>query len=280
MKAAYPIGLLCEVLGVSRSGYHAWSGGHRDRRQARDAELSVRVQAAFAASRRTYGYPRITAELKAQGERVGKARVARLMQARGLRGRQPCGYRPRTTQSNHDGPIAPNRLQAAPALTACDQVWQTDITYVPTQAGWLYLAIVLDAYSKRILGWAFSATLDATFVVAACVMAVQRRGGRCPPGLIVHSDRGVQYASTAFRTALASHGLIPSMSRRANPYDNARAESFFSTLKTELVHRSRFIDHAHARAVLFEWIEAFYNLHRRHSSLGYLSPVNFENQPN
>src|SRR3954470_16933438 len=143
IKSDYPLGLLCEVFEVSRSGYHAWAAGQRDRRRTRDAELSIRVQAAFAASRQSYGYPRITAELKAQGERVGKARVARLMRAQGLRGRQRCAFRPRTTQSNHDGPIAPNRLQGGLAITACDQVWQTDITYVPTDAGWLYLAVVL-----------------------------------------------------------------------------------------------------------------------------------------
>jgi putative transposase len=280
MRNAYPLTGLCEAFEVSRSGFHAWAAGQRDRRQARDAELSRRVCAAFAASRQSYGYPRLTVELRAQGERVGKARVARLMQAAGLQGRPRRAFRPRTTQSNHAGPIAPNRLQAAPPPTARDQVWQTDITYVPTGAGWLYLAVVLDAYSKRVLGWAFSAAVDAALAVAAVHMALQTRGGRCPAGLVVHSDRGAQYASAAFRALLAQHRIVGSMSRRGNCYDNARAESFFSTLKTELVHRRRFRDHAHARAVLFEWLAAFYNLRRRHSSIGNLSPVDFENQSN
>ena len=280
MKRDYPVGLLCELLRVSRSGYHAWASGSRDRRRHRDDELSGHIAQAFVASRYTYGYPRITEELNAQGERVGKARVARLMQSRGLSGRQPRAFRPCTTQSNHQGPIAPNRLKERSAITACDQVWHADITYVATDSGWLYLAIVLDAYSKRILGWSFSASLDSSIVTAALLMAIHRRGGRCPPGLLLHSDRGCQYASASFRAQLARHGITASMSRRGNCYDNATAESFFSTLKTELVHRHRFSNHAHARSVIFEWIEAFYNLHRRHSSIGFLSPVDFENQLN
>ena len=280
MKPHYPLTLLCELLTVSRSGYHAWAGGHRDRRTTRDAELRPRVRAAFAASRQTYGAPRLTVELRAQGERVGKARVARLMREEGLQGRQRRAYRPRTTQSNHDGPIAPNRLADLPVPTARDQAWQADITYVPTAEGWLYLAVVLDAYSKRLLGWAFSASLETDFVIAALLMAIQRRGGRCAKGLLLHSDRGVQYASERFRAQLAAHGLTASMSRRGNCYDNARAEAFFSTLKIELVYRRAFADHSQARAEIFEWIEAFYNLRRRHSSIGNVSPIVFENQLN
>ena len=280
MKPHYPLTLLCEMLAVSRSGYHAWAGGHRNRRTTRDAELRPRVRAAFAASRQTYGYPRLTVELRDQGERVGKTRVARLMREDGLQGRQRRAYRPRTTQSDHDGPIAPNRLAELPALTACDQAWQADITYVQTAEGWLYLAVVLDAYSKRILGWTFSASLDTEFVVTALLMAITRRGGRCPKGLLFHSDRGVQYTSARFRAQLAAHNLTASMSRRGNCYDNARAEAFFSTLKLELVYRRTFADHAQARTAIFEWIEAFYNLHRRHSSIGNLSPIDFENQTN
>jgi putative transposase len=171
MSAEYPLTVLCAVLAVWRSGYHAWAAGRRDRRTQRDHALREAIQTAFAASRRTYGYPRLTVQLRAQGERVGKARVARLRRESALQGRTPRRYKPKTTQSDHDGPIAPNRLAHAPPLTACDQVWQTDITYLATAAGWLYLAVVLDAYSKRILGWAFSASLQSEFVVAALRMA-------------------------------------------------------------------------------------------------------------
>lgn len=280
MKNDYPITRLCAVMAVSRSGYHAWAGGRRRVRERRDAALRPKLRAAFDASRQTYGYPRMTVELREQREPVGKVRVARLMREEGLCGRPLKRYRPQTTQSNHDGPIAPNRLAEIQTITARDQVWQTDITYLPTGAGWLYLAVVIDAYSKRVIGWAFSASLATDFVIAALLMAVQRRGGRCAPGLLLHSDRGVQYASARFRAQLAAHGITASMSRRGNCYDNARAESFFSTLKIEHTYRYRFADHEQARQATFEWIEAFYNLRRRHSSIGYLSPVDFENKTN
>jgi transposase InsO family protein len=280
MKADYPIQLLCTVLAVSRSGYHAWAGGHRAARERRDEQLRPMIRAAFAASRQSYGYPRMTVELREQGEQVGKVRIARLMRAEGLAGRPPRAYRPRTTQSDHAGPIAPNRLAEVQAITACNQVWQADITYLPTRAGWLYLAVVLDAYSKRILGWAFASSMETGLVLAALQMAIQRRGGRCAPGLLFHSDRGMQYASERFRAQLAASGITASMSRRGNCYDNARAESFFSTLKLEHTYRHDFADHDQARQQTFEWIEAFYNLRRRHSSIGYLSPVDFENQTN
>tara|TARA_R110002072_G_scaffold20333_1_gene74020 strand:+ start:475 stop:1317 length:843 start_codon:yes stop_codon:yes gene_type:complete len=280
MRRHFPLRLLCEVLGVSRSGYHAWASGQRDRREARDEQLRQKIIQAFTRSRQTYGYPRMTVELREQGERVSKARVARLMRSEGLQGRQRRAYRPQTTQSNHSSPIAPNRLAQIEVINACDQVWQTDITYLATRTGWLYLAVVIDAYSKRVLGWAFSDSLETGFVIEALRMAIGRRGGRCATGLLLHSDRGVQYASARFRQELALHGITASMSRRGNCYDNARAESFFSTLKIELVYRHNLRDHNHARGLVFEWIEAFYNLHRRHSSIGNISPVDFENQLN
>ena len=280
MKNDYPITLLCAVMAVSRSGYHAWADGRRSVRERRDDALRPKLRAAFDASRQTYGYPRLTVELREQHEPVGKVRVARLMKEEGLCGRPLKRYRPQTTQSNHDGPIAPNRLAEIQTITACDQVWQTDITYLPTAVGWLYLAVVIDAYSKRVIGWAFSASLTTDFVITALLMAVRQRGGRCAPGLLLHSDRGVQYASERFRAQLAAHGITASMSRRGNCYDNARAESFFSTLKIEHTYRHRFADHDEARQSTFEWIEAFYNLRRRHSAIGYLSPIDFENQTN
>jgi transposase InsO family protein len=279
MKSDYPITLLCDVLEVSRSGYFAWASGQRERRAQRDEELTVHIGQAFEASRRSYGYPRMTDELRDRGQRVGKARVARLMKSAGLQGRQRRRFRPCTTQSNHHEPIAPNRLGELKAITACDQVWQTDITYLRTDEGWLYLVVVLDAFSRRILGWAFSLTLETDFVIAALMMAIHRRG-RCPEGIVIHSDRGVQFASARFREQLACHRFIASMSRRGNCYDNAKAEAFFSTLKIELVYRVAFASRAAAKAAVFEWIEAFYNLRRRHSSLGNISPVDFENQLN
>jgi putative transposase len=193
MKNDYPIALIAETLAVSRSGYHAWASGRNQRRARADEALRPKLHAAFAASRQSYGYPRLTAELRAQGERVGKTRVARLMREEGLQGRQPGAFRPRTTDSRHDGPIAPNCLAEAGPITACDQVWQADITYLPTADGWLYLAVVIDAHSKRVLGWAFSPSLETGLVIAALLMAIRRRGGRCAPGLLLHSDRGVQY---------------------------------------------------------------------------------------
>lgn len=221
----------------------------------------------------------MTIELRTRGERVGKTRVARLMRSAGLQGRQRRAFRPRTTQSNHAGPIAPNRLAKIEAITALNQVWQTDITYVDTDEGWLYLAIVMDACSNRILGWAFSPTLETEFVVTALLMAVHRRG-RCPKGIVLHSDRGVQYASERFRAQLDHLAFLPSMSRRGNCYDNAKAEAFFSTLKTEFIHRQQFATRRQAHAAIFEWVEAFYNLRRRHSSIGNISPVDFENKNN
>lgn len=280
MREDYPLSLLCAVLEVQRSGYYAWASGKHDVRATRDRELHACIAQAFAESRETYGYPRITRELRESGEAVGKTRVARLMREAGLQGRPPRRYRPRTTLSDHADPIAPNRLADVSAITACDQVWQTDITYLETDEGWLYLAVILDAFSKRILGWAFAETLHADFVLEALAMAVAHRGGRIPRHLLVHSDRGAQYASAAFRAALAQHEALASMSRRGNCYDNARAEAFFSTLKLEFVYRHHFPSRDLARRAVFEWIEAFYNRRRRHSALGYLSPIDFENQLN
>ncbi len=280
MHKDYPITVLCALMAVSRSGYHAWVSGRRRIREQRDDALRPLIRQAFDDSRQTYGYPRMTIELRAKNEPVGKTRVARLMREEGLCGRPRRRYRPQTTQSDHDNPIAPNRLAQVEAITACDQVWQADITYLPTTAGWLYLAVVIDAYSKRVIGWAFSASLATDFVIAALAMAIARRGGRCADGLMLHSDRGVQYTSERFRTELAAHHITASMSRRGNCYDNARAESFFSTLKIEHTYRHNFPNHSHARQATFEWIEAFYNLRRRHSSIGNISPIDFENQSN
>ena len=276
MKTEYSILSLCENLQVSASGYYDWQRrrvvpGPRAQETQR---LVQEVQAIHTQSRRTYGSPRIVAVLRSQGRRHGRARIARLMKAKGLCGRQKGRYRVRTTDSNHDHPIAPNRLAQAPRATAPNQIWVADITYIHTQQGWLYLAAVLDLYSRRIVGWAMGERIDAALVLRALGMAVLHR--HPPANLLFHSDQGIQYAAGPFRSALAQAGLIASMSRRGNCYDNAAMESFWSTLKLELVYRHVFASHREARIEIFDYIEGFYNRQRIHSALNYLSPIAFE----
>lgn len=280
MKAEYPIQVLCENLQVSGSGYYAWQ--HRrlspGPRALETQELACKIEAIHSQSRQTYGTPRIVAALLSQGRHHGRNRVARIMKHKGLCGRQKRCYRVRTTDSNHQHPIAPNRLAEAPSATAPNQIWVADITYVQTQQGWLYLAAVLDLFSRKIVGWSMGASIDTPLVLRALTMALVHRQ---PPGkLLFHSDRGVQYASGPFRSALATANLTPSMSRRGNCYDNAAMESFWSTLKLELVYRRNFTSHSHARHEIFDFIEAFYNRQRIHSSLNFRSPADFELNPN
>ena len=274
MSGDYPIKALCATLAVSRSGYYAWARSTGSAHARRDRELRAKIAVVHQQSRETYGSPRITVELRAQGEAVGRHRVARLMRQDGLRGRQRRRYRVRTTDSRHAHPIAPNRLATLPVPAKPDQVWVSDLTYVPTDEGWLYVAGVLDRCSRCLVGWAMGATLDTAVPLAALMMALRQRQPR--PGLIHHSDRGVQYASADYRSALAAHGLVASMSRKGNCYDNAAMEAFWSSLKNELVHRRRFATRADARTAIFDYIESFYNRSRRHSSLGYQSPLDYE----
>ncbi len=276
MRNDHSIAQLCEIFRVSTSGFYDW-----DRRRAapgprtvEDQALAQEIVALHAQSRQTYGAPRIELELRARGRRHGRNRIARLMRHRGLRGRQKGRHRVQTTDSNHDHPIAPNRLAEAPKTSAPNQIWVADITYVPTAQGWLYLAGVLDLHSRRIVGWAMRPALDSALVLAALAMATQHR--QPPPGLLFHSDRGVQYAAGNFRAALAAAGFRASMSRRGNCYDNAAMESFWSTLKLELVYRQEFATHRQAQAEIFDFIEVFYNRQRLHTSLGGLSPAAFE----
>ena len=270
--------MLCALLGVARSGYYHWRGGPGPRQQE-DARLSQEVEAVFLEKRRTYGRVRLTHELRARGHTCGERRVARLMRAKNLQARPPRRFRPQTTDSRHDGPIAPNRLAERPAPPSRpNEVWVTDFTFVPTREGWLFLAVVLDLYSRRVVGWAFGTELTAALAQAALRMALHHR--RPQAGLLHHSDRGSQYASADYRALLAAHGLVASMSRTGNPYDNAAMESFYSTLKIECLHRQELTTRAEARAVTFDFIEAFYNRGRIHSALGYKSPVDFENQTN
>ena len=274
MSDAHPIKHLCAVFAVSRSGYYAWTRSTGAPRAQRDRELRRKIALVHRQSRETYGSPRITVELRASGERVGRHRVARLMREEGLRGRQKQRYRVRTTDSRHSHPIAPNRLATLPAPTTPNQVWVSDMTYVPTDEGWLYLAGILDRCSRCLVGWAMDSTLNTSVPLAALQMALRRR--KPPAGLVHHSDRGVQYASADYRSALAAHGLIASMSRKGNCYDNAAMEAFWSSLKNELVHRRRFATRAEARTAIFDYIETFYNRSRRHSALQYQSPLDYE----
>ena len=238
----------------------------------------MKIARVHEASRRTYGSPRVTAALREQGEQVGRNRVARLMKEAGLQGRQARRYRVRTTDSVHHDPVAPNRLAEAPAPTKPDEVWVTDITYVETGEGWLYLAGVLDLYSRRLIGWAMGSSLATALPLAALHMALRRR--RPAAGLLHHSDRGCQYASADYRAALARHGCVASMSRRGNCYDNATMEAFWSTLKHELIYRRRFATRDEATTAIFDYIESFYNRTRLHSALGFKSPLAYESNFN
>ncbi len=274
MSGEHSIQTLCTVLDASRSGFYAWLRPRPSKRAEQNQQLRAKIAQIHEQSRQTYGSPRMTIELHEQGEKVGRNRVARLMREDGLQGRTKRRYRLRTTDSNHSDPIAPNRLAQIPAPTQPNKVWRTDITYIPTGEGWRYLAGVLDACSRALIGWAMGSTLDTTVPLAALLMALQQRKPK--PGLIHHSDRGCQYASETYRSTLAAHGLQASMSRKGNCYDNAMMESFWSSLKNELIHRTYFATRAQARTAIFDYIECFYNRTRRHSSLGYKSPIDYE----
>ena len=276
MKNDYPILTLCAQLAVSPSGYYAWqkrrvTPGPRARA---NQTLVQQIQTIHTQSRQTYGSPRIVAVLRQQGHRHGRNRVARLMRGAGLQGRQRRRYCVHTTDSHHHEPIAPNRLAQAPKPTAPNQIWVADITYIATREGWLYLAAVLDLYSRQIVGWAMSPRIDTALVLSALSMAVEHR--QPPAQLLFHSDRGVQYASGDFRQALQAAHLVASMSRKGNCYDNAAMESFWSTLKWELVYRRDFATRTQSRTEIFDYIEVFYNRQRLHSALGDCSPVDFE----
>jgi transposase InsO family protein len=276
MKAEHTILLLCQVLTVSPSGYYDWQSRRTapGPRATQDQKLAQQIQVIHQRSRQTYGSPRIVMELRKEGKRHGRNRIARIMSEEGLCGRQQRRYCVQTTDSNHDHPIAPNRLAETPAPTAPNQVWVADITYIHTRQGWLYLAAILDLYSRRIVGWAMSERIDTPLVLKALRMALLHRNA--PTDLLFHSDRGVQYASADYRAALSQAGLVASMSRKGNCYDNAFIESFWSTLKLELVYRRDFAKPQDARGEIFDYIETFYNRQRAHSALGCLSPVDFE----
>jgi putative transposase len=276
MKHQHSIQALCQELDVSPSGYYDWNQrqGSPGPRAVENQILAAQIQQLHQQSRQTYGSPRLVMELRKTGARHGRNRVARLMKQQGLCGRQKTRYRVQTTDSNHDEPIAPNRLAEAPKPKAPNQVWVADITYIQTREGWLFVAAILDLYSRKIVGWAMGEHLDTGLILKALFMALQHRNP--PANLLFHSDRGVQYASAAYRNALTQAGLLASMSRRGNCYDNASMESFWSTLKLEMVYRRAFLTRDQAKGAIFDYIETFYNRRRSHSALNYLSPVDFE----
>ena len=269
---------MCRMLNVTRSGYYAWRDRSVSARAQRRAAIVERIRRAHQDSRGTYGSPRICVELKDQGIDVCQNTVAKYMRDHGLCVKPQRRFVPRTTDSDHPHPIAPNVLDRRFEATAPNQKWACDLTYVWTDEGWLYLSVVIDLFSRRVVGWSMSDHLRADGVAEALAMALARR--KPGAGLLHHSDRGVQYACGDYRELLAHHGIACSMSRPGNCYDNAVAESFFGTFKTELVNRVRYRTRAEARSSIFQWIECWYNRRRRHSSLGYLSPEAFEAQTN
>jgi putative transposase len=272
-KAHFPIEFMCEQLEVSRSGFYAWKWRPESLRQQEEQQLAEEVAQVHQESRGTYGSPRVHAEMRARGRKVSRKRVARLMKKQKLQARKR-RRSVRTTDSNHSNPVAPNVLERDFSPDKPNSTWATDITYVWTGEGWLYLAVVLDLFSRMVVGWSMSEHIDTKLVLGALEMALE---GRQPPqGLLHHSDRGSQYASAEYQQALASRGIQCSMSRKGNCWDNAVVESFFSTLKLELVYLTDLPTRHQARLEIFEYLEVFYNRRRRHSSLGYLSPWEYE----
>lgn len=272
-RANFPVSVMCRALNLTRSSYYAWKTRPMSKRKRDNQRLLLKIEESHTVSRGTYGSPRVTADLNEQGEKVGKNRVAQLMRENGIAGKPKRKWTV-TTDSKHDRPVAPNLLKRKFKTDAPNQVWVGDITYCWTYRGWVYLATVIDLYARRVVGWSIGADMKTELVLKAFEMA---RGQRdVLPGLIFHSDRGSQYASDAFQEALTKHGVIPSMSRKGDCWDNAVAESFFATIKRELINRSIWLDYKSIRAAIFEYIEVFYNRIRRHSTNGNISPVDHE----
>jgi putative transposase len=273
-RHAYPVRVLCAVLEVSPAGYYAWRARSPSARSSANAELVAAIRRVHHDSAGRYGSPRVHAALRTQGRGTSRGRIERLMRRHGIRAIMAPPRRVRTTDSRHELPIAPNVLARDFTAAAPNRVWLADITYIPTDEGWLYLAAVLDLFSRKIVGWAMRDHLRTELAATALMMAVQRQ--RPAAGLIHHSDRGVQYASYDYRAAQNAAGMIASMSRKADCFDNAPMESFFHTLKTELVHHRQYATRADARRDIFAFIEGFYNRTRLHSAIGYISPIEIE----
>lgn len=274
LATEYDVLELCALYEVSTSGYYGWIGREPSKRDVADADLARRIKAAHAESRKTYGSPRVAKELRKKGVRCSRKRVARIMRQNGLQGVQKARFRPRTTDSRHDLPISPNRLADLPEVSQLNQVWVSDITYIPTLEGWMYLAAFMDLKSRKIKGWTIRDHMRTELVESAFLQAVFREkpGG----GLIVHSDRGCQYASRDFRSLLDRHHALGSMSAKGNCYDNAAMESFWATLKADLRISEPFQTKEDARLAIFDYIEVFYNRRRIHSAIGDLSPLDYE----
>lgn len=270
----WPLHFVCEALAVSPSGYYRWRRNPgRSGRYGRFIAVRSAIHTAYSASRQTYGSPRIHAAIQSQGLRCCVNTVAKIMHEEGLSAR-PRRRRKATTDSSHSLPVAENLLARDFVRSAPNQAWVSDITFIPTEEGWLYLATTLDLYSRRIVGWSMRERMTSDLVIDALQMGTAQR--HPPAGLVHHSDRGSQYASAAFQQMLAAHGMTCSMSRKGEVYDNAVIESFYGTLKRELVNRDRYATRDEARQAIFEWIEVFYNRQRLHSSLGYRSPADYE----
>ena len=272
-KTEFSISVMCEVLSVSRSGYYAWLKNPESKRKQSNNKLREKIRTIHRDSGEAYGSPRVYQALKEQGETCSENRVARLMREDGLRAKTTRRFKA-TTNSEHNLPVAPNLLDRNFSPEAPNQVYAGDITYIWTTEGWLYLAVVIDLFSRSVVGWAMNKQMTRQLVMNALTMAVQRR--RPPSGVIFHSDRGSQYASGDFQKLLTKHGMRCSMSRKGNCWDNAPVESFFGSLKQELVFHQKYPTRFHARQSIFEYIERFYNRRRLHSTLGYKSPANFE----
>ncbi len=264
---------MCRVLSVSRSGYYTWRSRAESRRTIENRRLDARIKAIYKKHKGRYGSPKITEELHDEGFSVSKNRVARLMRTAGLRAIVRRKFRV-TTDSKHSHPVADNILQRDFSASEPNTTWVSDITYIATQHGWMYLTVIIDLFSRMVVGWALSSSLSHEMVVTALKRAIRsRRPGK---GLVFHSDRGVQYACSGFREELNKHEFIQSMSRKGNCWDNAVAESFFSIIKSELIHHERFKDPQDTLAAIFEYIEVYYNRKRKHSTLGYQTPEQFE----
>lgn len=278
LSSEHSVRQLCQLLAVTRSGYYAWAEGSAGVRAEQNEVLGQRIEEVFVQHQGRYGSPRVTAVLRKEGRVANHKRVERLMRKQGLKGLSAKRCRVRTTDSNHDQPIAPNLLLNRPAPQKVDEVWVADITYIPTAQGWLFLAAEMDLYSRQILGWALWDTLEADVALQALARAQFKRGW--PRGVIHHSDRGIQYASQRFRAQLVRGQFKASMSRRGNCYDNGAMEAFWSTLKREALVETATWSKDQVRRKVFEFIDGEYNQRRLHSSLGYQSPVDFENRKN
>jgi transposase InsO family protein len=272
-RTRWPITLQCRVLRVSRSGYYAWRGRGPSATEQRRVTLTEQIRTIHRASRHTYGSPRVHAELMASGEQCNRKTVAKCMKEAGISAKTSRRFHVKTTDSNHSHPVAANVVNRDFRPSKKNETWTTDITYIPTDEGWLYLAAVEDLFTREIVGWSMSERIDSRLVVDALAMAIARH---CPgDSLVAHSDRGVQYASEHYQRLLKAHGITCSMSRRGNSWDNAPMESFFATLKKELVHHEQYQSRNEARQSLFEYIEVFYNRVRRHSAIRYQAPAMF-----